>query len=109
MLSTLLGFVIIAAVILPRSLPRQPQKVLRVSELLTDETSGLGRSTMRIRRLLRAVSTFFTQLAAALLRAVVTSAVVGLFLVCVMQYMGVPVPKMHELLGGISRLAEILS
>ncbi|HET9525949.1 MAG TPA: hypothetical protein VFO99_07270 [Pyrinomonadaceae bacterium] len=64
---------------------------------------------MRIRRLLRFLSAFFTQLAASLLKAVVTSVVLGFVVISVMQYMGVPVPSAHDLLGGITRLAEILS
>jgi len=35
------------------------------------------------------------------------SMVVGVFLVSVMHYMGVPVPSAHDLLGGLSRLARI--
>jgi len=64
---------------------------------------------MRIRRLMRCVSAFLTQLGASLLKAVITSVVLGLVVVSVMQYMGVPVPSAHDLLGGITRLAEILS
>ena len=64
---------------------------------------------MRIRRLLRAVSVFLTQLGAAMLKAVVTSVVLGIFAISLMHYMGVPVPSAHDLLGGLSRLAEILS
>ena len=64
---------------------------------------------MRIRRLLRAVSVFLTQLGAAMLRAVVTSAILGVLVVSLMHYMGVPVPSAHDLLGGLTRLAEILS
>ena len=63
---------------------------------------------MRIRRLMRAVSIFLTQLGAALLKAVVTSAIVGIVLVAVMHYMGVPVPSAHDVFGGLTRLAEIL-
>jgi phosphate/sulfate permease len=55
------------------------------------------------------VSTFFTQLFAALLKAAFTSALVGVVVVVLMQYMGVPVPSAHDLLGGISRLAHVLS
>ena len=64
---------------------------------------------MRIRRVVRSVSAFLTQLGASLLKAVITSVVLGLLVISVMQYMGVPVPSAHDLLGGISRLAEILS
>lgn len=63
----------------------------------------------RIRRFLRAVSAFLTQLGAALLKAVVTSVAVGVVVVSVMHYMGVPVPNAIDLLRGVSRLAHILS
>ncbi|HZN09937.1 MAG TPA: hypothetical protein VFB65_24285 [Pyrinomonadaceae bacterium] len=62
---------------------------------------------MRIRRVFRSASTFVSQLFAALVKAVVMSMVVGVFLVSVMHYMGVPVPSAHDLLGGLSRLARI--
>ncbi len=58
---------------------------------------------------MRAVSVFLTQLGAALLKAVVTSVVVGVVVVSVMHYMGVPVPNLVDLLRGVSRLAHILS
>jgi hypothetical protein len=77
--------------------------------ILTERQAVWGDQPMRIRRLLRAVSAFLTQLGAALLKTVVTSVVLGVVLVSVMQYMGVPVPSAHDLLGGLSRLAEILS
>ena len=64
---------------------------------------------MRIRRVLRSVSTFVSGLFGALVKAVVTSLALGMVLVSVMHYMGVPVPRVHDLLGGLSRLAEILS
>jgi hypothetical protein len=63
----------------------------------------------RIRRAFRAVSAFLTQLCAALLKAVVTSLILGFFLVSIMKYMGVPVPSATDVLGGISRLAHVLS
>jgi hypothetical protein len=50
-----------------------------------------------------------TQLGAAVLKTVVTSIVLGFVVIAVMQYMGVPVPSAHDLLGGVKRLAEILS
>ena len=50
-----------------------------------------------------------TQLFVALVKAVVMCAVVGLVLVTIMHSMGVPVPNIHELLRGVSRLAEVLS
>jgi phosphate/sulfate permease len=50
-----------------------------------------------------------SQLGVALLKTVVTSVVLGAALVSVMKYMGVPVPSAHDLMGGISRLANVLS
>lgn len=64
---------------------------------------------MRIRRIFRSVSTFVSGFAGAAVKAVMTSMVVGVFVVSVMHYMGVPVPSAHELLGGLSRLARGLS
>ena len=64
---------------------------------------------MRIRRVLRSVSTFFSQLCAALVKAVATSMILGIVVVSVMHYMGVPVPSANDLLRGVSRLANILS
>jgi len=64
---------------------------------------------MRMRRVFRRVSSFLTQLCVALLKAVVISMVLGVFLVSVMHYMGVPVPSAGDLLRGVSRLAHVLS
>ena len=64
---------------------------------------------MRMRGVLRKVSFFLTQLCVALLKAVVISMVLGVFLVSVMHYMGVPVPSAGDLLRGVSRLAHVLS
>ncbi len=64
---------------------------------------------MRMRRVVRSISTFLSQLGVALLKTVVTSVVLGAVVVSVMQYMGVPVPSAHDLLGGVSRLADVLS
>jgi hypothetical protein len=64
---------------------------------------------MRIRRVFRSVSTFVSGLAGAMVKTVVTSIVLGVFLVTVMHYMGVPVPRAADLLSGLSRLADILS
>jgi uncharacterized protein (DUF111 family) len=61
---------------------------------------------MRMRRAVRSVSTFLTQLGAALLKAVVTSVVLGLVLVTIMHRIGVPVPSAMELLRGVERLAH---
>lgn len=63
----------------------------------------------RIRKFLRSVSIFLTNLCGALLKAVVTSMALGLVVVSVMKYMGVPVPSANDLIGGISRLANVLS
>ena len=63
---------------------------------------------MRIRRVARSVSAFSTQVGAAMLKAVVTSVALGVLVASVMQYMGVPVPSAHDLLGGLSRLAHVL-
>jgi len=60
---------------------------------------------MRMRRVVRSVSTFLTQLGAALLKAVVTSVVLGIVLITIMHQFGVPVPSAAELLRGIERLA----
>ena len=64
---------------------------------------------MRIRRAVHSVSTFVSGLAGAMLKAVVMSMVLGVFVVSVMHYMGVPVPSANELLRGLSRLAPSLS
>ena len=64
---------------------------------------------MRIRRYLRKVSSFLTQLGAALLKAVLTSVILGVAVVSIMHYMGVPVPSGNDLLRGVERLAHVLS
>ena len=64
---------------------------------------------MKIERILKKVSSFVTQLAIALMKAVRTSVIVGVVLVTAMHYMGVPVPTATELLRGVSRLANVLS
>jgi hypothetical protein len=64
---------------------------------------------MRIRRVVRSVSRFVAQVGMALVKAVVTSVLIGAFAVGLMHYMGVPVPNPHDLLLGIERLAESLS
>jgi len=63
---------------------------------------------MRIRRVLRSVSTFVNGLFGAVVKAVVTSLALGMVLVAVMHYMGVPVPRVNDLLGGLSQLADVL-
>jgi len=64
---------------------------------------------MRVRRVFRSASTFVSPLFAAVIKALVMSVVVGIFLVSIMHYMGVPVPSAHDLLGGLTRLAGIKS
>ena len=64
---------------------------------------------MKIRRYLRKVSAFLTQLGAALLKAVLTTVVLGIIVVSIMHYMGVPVPSGDDLLRGVERLAHVLS
>lgn len=64
---------------------------------------------MRIRKVARSITTFLSQLGVALLKTVVTSVVLGMVVVSVMKYMGVPVPSAHDLIGGVSRLADVLS
>jgi hypothetical protein len=44
----------------------------------------------------------------AVVKAVVTSLALGMVLVAVMHYMGVPVPRVNDLLGGLSQLADVL-
>jgi hypothetical protein len=41
-----------------------------------------------------------------MVKAIVTSVALGVLVVSVMQYMGVPVPSAHDLLGGLTRLAH---
>lgn len=64
---------------------------------------------MKIQRIVEKISSFLAQLSLALMKAVLTSAIVGMVLVTVMHYMGVPVPSAVELLRGVSRLAHVLS
>lgn len=64
---------------------------------------------MRIRRIVRKVSAFLTQLGAALFKAVLTSVILGMVVVSIMHYMGVPVPSADDLLRGVERLANVLS
>jgi hypothetical protein len=63
----------------------------------------------RIRRVFRSFSMFLGHLFGALLKAVVTSMVVGIFVISVMHYMGVPIPSAIDLLRGVGRLAKVLS
>jgi hypothetical protein len=64
---------------------------------------------MKIRRVVKKVSSFVAQLGVALLKAALTSAILGMVVVSVMHYMGVPVPSADDLLRGVSRLAHVLS
>ena len=64
---------------------------------------------MRIQRYLRKVSKFITQLGAAMVKAVLTTFILGIVVVSIMHYMGVPVPSSDELLRGVERLAHVLS
>ncbi|HJT66353.1 MAG TPA: hypothetical protein VJ749_07865 [Pyrinomonadaceae bacterium] len=61
---------------------------------------------MRMRRMFRSASAFVTQVGAAMLKAIVTSVALGVLVISVMQYAGVPVPTAHDLLGGLSRLTH---
>jgi len=63
---------------------------------------------MRVQRAIRSASVFVGQLGMALVKAVVTSFLIGAFAVGLMHYMGVPVPNPHDLLNGLSRLADSL-
>ena len=64
---------------------------------------------MRMRRVTRSVSTFLTQLGAALFKAALTSVVLGVVLVTIMHHLGVPVPSVMELFRGAEKLAHPLS
>ena len=64
---------------------------------------------MKTQRIVEKVSSFLAQLSLALMKAVLTSAILGMVLVTVMHYMGVPVPSADDLLRGVSRLAHVLS
>jgi hypothetical protein len=52
---------------------------------------------------------FLNHLCGALVKAFVTSMVVGVVVISVMHYMGVPIPSAIDLLRGVSRLAHVLS
>ena len=62
-----------------------------------------------IRNGFRSFSLFLSHLCGALFRTLLTSIIVGAFVVSIMHYMGVPVPSAIELLRGVSRLAHVLS
>ena len=61
---------------------------------------------MRMRRAVRSVSTFLTQLGAAFLKAALTGVVLGVVLITIMHHIGIPVPSATELLRGVERLAH---
>jgi hypothetical protein len=64
---------------------------------------------MKIQRVVNGVSSFVTRLVLALMKAVLTSVILGMVVVAAMHYMGVPVPSADDLLRGVSRLAHVLS
>ena len=64
---------------------------------------------MKMQRVVNAVSSFVAQLGLALIKAVLTSVIIGMVVVTAMHYMGVPVPSADDLLRGVSRLAHVLS
>ena len=64
---------------------------------------------MKVRRYLRRVSSSMTQLGAALVKAALTTFILGIVVVSIMHYMGVPVPSGDDLLRGVERLAHVLS
>lgn len=63
---------------------------------------------MRVQRVIRSATVFVGQLGMALVKAVVTSVLIGAFAVGLMHYMGVPVPNPDDLLNGLTRLADSL-
>ena len=63
---------------------------------------------MRVQRVIRSATVFVGQVGMALVKAVVTSVLIGAFAVGLMHYMGVPVPNPDDLLNGLTRLAESL-
>ena len=64
---------------------------------------------MKKQRVVKTVSSFVTQLFVALFKAALTSIILGMVVVSVMHYMGVPVPSADDMLRGVSRLANVLS
>ena len=63
----------------------------------------------RIRRYLRSLSLFLGNVFGALFKTVLTSVLVGVFVISIMHYMGVPIPSVIDLLRGVSNLARVLS
>jgi ABC-type multidrug transport system permease subunit len=64
---------------------------------------------MRVQRAFLSVSKFFSRLCTVLVKTVAASMILGVGLVLIMHYMGVPIPTAGDLLRGVSRLAKILS
>ena len=62
-----------------------------------------------IKRVFRSFLMFLSHLCGSLLKAVVTSVIVGMFVVSIMHYMGVPIPSATDLIRGVSKLAHVLS
>jgi hypothetical protein len=56
---------------------------------------------MPIRRAVRSMSTFGSNLVGGIIKAVLTTAALGLVVVSIMHYMGLPVPSAHELLRAV--------
>ena len=71
--------------------------------VLTLHTKGVN---MRIRRFFRSVSAFLTHLGGALFKVLVTCVVLGVVVVSIMHYMGVPVPSAHDLLRELGHLVS---
>ena len=59
---------------------------------------------MKFRRYLRKLSSFLTQLGGAMLKAALTTFILGILLVSIMHYMGVPVPSARDLLRGLTHM-----
>ena len=55
------------------------------------------------------MSMFGTNFFGAVIKAVVTSLAVGMVVVSIMHYLGLPVPSAHNLLNGLSQLARSFS
>ena len=89
----------------PISSPNRPKK----SSKTADRLASGGINMRSIRHVFRSFSLFLSHLCGALLKTVLTSMVVGIFVVSMMHYMGVPIPSAIDLLRGVSRLADVLS
>lgn len=66
-------------------------------------------SVLMRNRLVRSVSASISHVIAAVLKAVVTSVVLGACVVAVMHYMGVPVPSPSDIIHSVEKLAKTLS